>query len=232
MRQTKAVIAADSRVVVYDTVPQARAIWIKGRYFTIPNLVNDSIEGKLWDDGAVASFRLSPQDYHRYHSPVSGKVKWWKEISGDYYQVDPICLRSHIDILTKNARCAVCIESMEFGQVLFVAIGASEVGTVKWVPSRQTLRLTACCSCWPILFRFDKSIQKRGAIIHKGQELGIFEFGGSSIIVAFENGRIDFDEDLKVLSRQAIQIDVEWGQSLGVATAPERGQEYWAFPLW
>lgn len=52
---------------------------------------------------------------------------------GEYYGVDPIAIRSDIDILTNNARCAVCIESEEFGQVLFVAIGASEVGTVLYV---------------------------------------------------------------------------------------------------
>jgi phosphatidylserine decarboxylase len=62
---------------------------------------------------------------------VNGTVKWWKQIQGDYYGVDPIAIRSDIDILTNNARCAVCIETEEFGKVLFVAIGASEVGTVK-----------------------------------------------------------------------------------------------------
>ena len=61
---------------------------------------------------------------------------WWKAIKGDYYSVDPIAIRSDIDILTSNARCAVCIDSKEFGMVLFVAIGASEVGTVKYDPSR------------------------------------------------------------------------------------------------
>jgi phosphatidylserine decarboxylase len=62
---------------------------------------------------------------------VNGTVNWWKQIQGDYYGVDPIAIRSDIDILTNNARCAVCIETEEFGKVLFVAIGASEVGTVK-----------------------------------------------------------------------------------------------------
>jgi len=45
--------------------------------------------------------------------------------------VDPLCIRSDIDVLTSNARCVVAIQSEEFGEVLFVAIGAKEVGTVK-----------------------------------------------------------------------------------------------------
>lgn len=128
---TSAVIVADSRVVVYNTVEKSQKLWIKGDQFTIGNLVRDEGLAKPWHNGAVACFRLSPQDYHRYHSPVAGKVKWFKHIPGDYFQVDPVALHSSVNILTENARCAVCIESEEFGKVLFVAIGAADVGTVQ-----------------------------------------------------------------------------------------------------
>jgi phosphatidylserine decarboxylase len=130
---TKAVVVADSRVVVYPSVSQAQALWIKGKNFTIENLILDPQRAKDWAGGGVASFRLSPQDYHRYHSPVAGKVSWFKQISGDYYQVDPICLSSNVDILTRNARCCIGLETKEFGMVLFVAIGATNVGTVEYV---------------------------------------------------------------------------------------------------
>jgi phosphatidylserine decarboxylase len=91
----------------------------------------DPERASVWTDGAIASVRLSPQDYHRYHSLAAGKVSWFQEISGDYYQVDPICLSSQVDILTRNARCCLGIETREFGMVLFVAIGATDVGTVE-----------------------------------------------------------------------------------------------------
>lgn len=128
---TKAIIVADARLVVYPTLSKTKALWIKGNKFTIENLINDPEKAKPWLDGAVASFRLSPQDYHRYHSPVSGRVKWYHPIPGDYFQVDPVALHSSVNILTENARCCVCIESEEFGEVLFVAIGATDVGTVQ-----------------------------------------------------------------------------------------------------
>jgi phosphatidylserine decarboxylase len=59
--------------------------------------------------------------------------------------------------------------------------------------------------------------QTAGNEIQKGEELGIFQFGGSSIIVAFQSGRISFDEDLLSLSKEAIAVDVEVGMSLGRA---------------
>lgn len=129
----QAVIVADSRVVVYTTVAAARALWIKGSNFSIASLIQDEDKSKPWTDGAVATFRLSPQDYHRYHSPVTGTVKWYKEIPGGFYPVDPICLQSDVDILTKNSRCCLCIETKEFGDVLFVAVGTTDAEVTEYV---------------------------------------------------------------------------------------------------
>lgn len=126
----KAIVPCDCRVVTYDTVPQAKKLWIKGNDFSITNLVMDIDLGAKFDDGSVASFRLSPQDYHRYHSPVTGTIKEFRSLPGDYYEVDPIAIRSKVNILTSNARSYVLISTAEFGEVLFVAIGATDVGTV------------------------------------------------------------------------------------------------------
>ena len=56
-----------------------------------------------------------------------------------------------------------------------------------------------------------------GTEIRKGDELGIFQFGGSSIVVAFQKGRIHFDDDLRECSENRIQVAVEVGMSLGEA---------------
>jgi phosphatidylserine decarboxylase len=127
-----AVVVADSRVVTYETVSETKKLWIKGYDFTITNLVMDSLLGPQFANGPIASFRLSPQDYHRYHSPVTGTIKHFRSVPGDYYQVDPVALKSHVDILTRNAREYVVIETEEFGLVLFVAIGATDVGSVRY----------------------------------------------------------------------------------------------------
>ncbi|KUM56295.1 hypothetical protein ACN42_g10921 [Penicillium freii] len=192
---SRAVVVADSRVVVYETVEQSKKLWIKGLDFSITNLVMDTRLGAQFENGAVASFRLSPQDYHRYHSPVTGKIKLFRSMPGDYYQVDPVAIRSDIDILGRNARDYLVIETEHLGNVLFVAIGATDVGSV----------------------RIHDRWQTAGNEIQKGEELGIFQFGGSSIIVAFQSGRISFDEDLLSLSQEAIAVDVEVGMSLGRA---------------
>lgn len=60
-------------------------------------------------------------------------------------------------------------------------------------------------------------MRKAGTDVKKGDEIGLFQFGGSSIIVAFEKDRIQFDEDLLSVSRKRIMVDVEVGMSLGTA---------------
>lgn len=69
-------------------------------------------------------------------------------------------------------------------------------------------------------FRIHEKWQKTGSYINKGDELGMFQFGGSSIVVAFEKGRIEFDKDLLDVSKVAIAMDVEVGMSLGKAVKP------------
>jgi phosphatidylserine decarboxylase precursor len=125
-----AIVVADSRVVTYNSVAETKKLWIKGQDFSITNLVMDTHLGSVFENSAVASFRLSPQDYHRFHSPVTGKIKLFRSVPGDYYQVDPIALQSQVDILTRNRREYAIIDTVEFGDVLFVAIGATNVGSV------------------------------------------------------------------------------------------------------
>lgn len=126
-----AVVVADSRVVTYSSVADTKALWIKGQDFSITRLVMDTDLGAQFKDACVASFRLSPQDYHRYHSPVEGRIKCYRSIPGDYYQVDPVALNSSIDILACNHRAYLVIDTEVFGEMLFIAIGATNVGSVQ-----------------------------------------------------------------------------------------------------
>jgi len=94
----------------------------------------------------------------------------------------------------------VCSSDLEkYGNMLFIAIGATDVGTVKFRDETMSI----------------------GNKIHKGDEIGRFEFGGSSILVLFQKGRIHFDEDLLKYSKQKIMIDVEVGMSLGCLQAQD-----------
>ena len=87
---TTLVSAADCRLMTFDTVADAQKFWIKGREFTVARLLGDAYkdEAHKYTGGALAVFRLAPQDYHRFHSPVDGTIGPMSDISGEYYTVN------------------------------------------------------------------------------------------------------------------------------------------------
>lgn len=84
------VSAADCRMMAFETVSDATRLWIKGREFTVARLLGDAYKGQAerYEGGALAIFRLAPQDYHRFHVPVDGTIGPMTYISGEYYTVN------------------------------------------------------------------------------------------------------------------------------------------------
>ena len=127
------VSAADCRLIVFGDICQATQIWIKGQQFSLRSLFDDEQLAREFDGGSIAVFRLAPDDYHRFHSPIRGVIgPQMKQITGTYYTVNPIAIKGRIDVLTRNQRTVITIESDLFEKVAFVAVGALLVGSVNF----------------------------------------------------------------------------------------------------
>jgi len=191
--------AADSRLTVFDSLRQARNLFIKGSRLKLPCLLGEHIchgrpdlLNRFNDDSPVANFRLHPMDYHRFHVPVSGKVVLMEHIQGEYYTVKSKALNSRLDVLCENTRTVTLLETPENGAVLFIAIGAEDVGTVRM------------------------SIDE-GADVRKGDEIGMFQFGGSDVLVVFER-TLQWDRDLAQYSARGVETLVRVNEKIGVFT--------------
>lgn len=68
-------------------------LWIKGKEFSVKNLLQNQEVANYFKDGSLAVFRLAPQDYHRYHAPVDGILGEFVAIPGTYYTVNPMAIR-------------------------------------------------------------------------------------------------------------------------------------------
>ncbi|KAI9439535.1 hypothetical protein H4582DRAFT_2097737 [Lactarius indigo] len=64
------------QLTAFETISEATRLWIKGREFTIARLLRDAYKDQVerYAGGALVIFRLAPQVYHRFHSPVDGTV--------------------------------------------------------------------------------------------------------------------------------------------------------------
>ncbi|KAI0712799.1 phosphatidylserine decarboxylase-domain-containing protein [Cerioporus squamosus] len=188
---------ADCRLTVYQTVDAATHFWIKGNRFTIPGLLGvepKSEEARMFEGGSVAIFRLAPQDYHRFHSPIDGVVGDTSDIPGQYYTVNPQAINEPgFDVFTENKRSVLYMTHTQSGApIAFVAIGAMLVGSIAWTNGG-----------------------KKGEAVKRGDELGYFAYGGSTIVVLFPKGLIQFDDDLLKTSAVPIETLVKVGDSLG-----------------
>jgi len=73
-----AIAPADARTMVFRSIDEAKSIWIKGVGFGVHNLIGEYGKNGKADEFLGASLvisRLAPQDYHRWHFPVSGVQK-------------------------------------------------------------------------------------------------------------------------------------------------------------
>ncbi|XP_021742063.1 phosphatidylserine decarboxylase proenzyme 2-like isoform X2 [Chenopodium quinoa] len=191
-RDDIAVCGADSRLTAFKNVEDSTRFWVKGRKFSIQGLLGNDVSASHFIGGALVIFRLAPQDYHRFHLPVSGTIERFVHIPGCLYTVNPIAVNSLCDVFTENKRAVSIISTSCFGKVAFVAIGATMVGSITFT-------------------------REKGDYVQKGEEFGYFSFGGSTVICVFEKGAIKLDEDLLDNSARSLETLVRVGMTLGVS---------------
>jgi len=187
-----AVLPADGRHLAFPNVDEAEGFYVKGSKFTMRELLGDDELATKFAGGSMLISRLCPVDYHRFHFPVNGLPNVPKLINGHLYSVSPIALRKNIRYLVENKRMLTLIDSPEFDSVAMLEVGATNVGSIK-----QTF------------------VEER--LLEKGEEKGLFKFGGSCVITLFQRGRIKFADDLVEQSARCVETYARMGDRLGEA---------------
>ena len=183
-----AIIPADGRYLFSQNISKSDGFYIKGEKFNLQKLLHDPHLAKKYEHGTMLIGRLNPTDYHRFHFPIDCIPDKVKMINGYLFSVNPIAIRYDIHIFSKNKRALCSLSTENFGEVLYIEVGATNVGSIN-----QT-------------FTSFKSYKK-------GDEKGFFALGASSIILLFEPDKIVLDADL--VKAQKIEIKCLMGQSLG-----------------
>lgn len=168
---------ADCRLTAYQTIDLATEYWIKGKGFSVAKLLDDEEVAQKFEGGSIVIARLAPQDYHRWHAPVSGEVAAIKDIPGTYYTVNPQAINEPgtLDVFCENKRSVMMLKRSSTGSpIAVIAVGAMLVGSIKYVGG----------------------VDQPGTTVRRGQCLGAFYYGGSTVIVLFPRGEIVLDQDL------------------------------------
>jgi phosphatidylserine decarboxylase len=123
---------------------------------------------------------------------VSGKVGITKTVPGLLHSVNPYALEQGLPVYCLNKRTMCELKSDQLGSVLMLEVGALFVGSIV-----QTYRA--------------------GTQVQRGDEKGYFKFGGSTCILFFEEGAIEFDKDLVQNSQDGLETFVKMGEQIALS---------------
>jgi len=198
---------ADARVLAWPSAMGSTRFWIKNSDVTISAMLGSGggavAPASIWDGGPVCAFRLAPQDYHRFHSPVRGVVaKIWEE-TGTIFSVSADAAQSENAVFL-NTRKIVIIETSCCGKVAYIAIGATCVGSVVLYSDAEL-----------------KKKLKVGDTVDFGSQLGIMQFGGSTVVMLFEKGKVEFDKDIlrSTMRSDYVETYMQMGETFGRSLA-------------
>lgn len=182
------ILPCDGRFLVFPKIKSFCSYSIKREKFSLKEFLRDERLAEKYEDGCMLLARLAPRDYHRFHFPCDCLPKEAKLINGYLYSVSPIALRRNIKILQENKRMITVLSTQQFSDILYIEIGATNVGSIK-----QT---------------FFPNTKYR-----KGEEKGYFSLGGSSIVLLFEKNKIVFNQDLIRYSSKKIETRAFFGET-------------------
>lgn len=180
--ETELVAPADSKpqgiwkIDEKGDIIQPEGVLIKSRQFNrVSDLLGpDSSYGDAFAGGTLTHTFLDVNDYHRYHFPVSGTVvemnkipamdaaggiTVWDEESGRYVLQSQVIGWQAIE-----TRDSIVLDT-DYGLVAIIPVGMSQVSSCNFTEGLSV-----------------------GDKVDKGDELGYFLFGGSDIVMIFQDG--------------------------------------------
>ncbi len=158
---------------IANNVKALDRFWLKGTPYSLTNMLDNHHVHRFIGGRVMQSF-LSGANYHRWHAPIDGKVHFTKVVEAlsfsqseftagwDSTGTDSLVYESAV-----NTRGLVFIKShiKSIGMVCVIPIGITEISSV-------TITV------------------KEGDHVKKGDELGYFSYGGSTLALVFQKGAI------------------------------------------
>ncbi len=177
---------ADAKLMVFHIDSNLR-MNIKHSTYTLDELIQDVSLSKEYVNGTCFVFRLTVDDYHRYHYIDSGYKKSHKVIEGVLHTVSPIS-SDRYKVYMENQREVSVLEGENIGEYIQIEVGAILVG-----------RIT----------------NHKVATFRRGDEKGYFSFGGSTVILLMKENTIWVEDDIWESSNKGIETKVKMGEKIG-----------------
>ena len=181
----------DARYFAYQSLDDTVSVPVKGAFFKSSALLSSDRWNETFTDGPGFVARLCPVDYHRFHFCDDGEVLDSWRIHGALHSVNPWALAMRDDIFMINERHVTIVATQSLGKLAYVEVGATCVGKIE-----QTYT---------------------GTTFARGDEKGMFLFGGSTLIVIGENGCWRPDDRIIENTTRGVETYLKMGTSIGTS---------------
>jgi phosphatidylserine decarboxylase len=150
--------------------------WIKSQPYSLADMLANDDRVDQFVGGTVYQAFLSATNYHRWHSPVAGTIVRASVAEGTYYSeadaegddaVEPTNSQSYLAHVAARAIILIEADDPVIGLMAFVPVGMSDVSSCKIHPEVAP-----------------------GYHVAKGEELGYFQYGGSTYCLVFRPGAL------------------------------------------
>ena len=167
---------------------------IKGVPYTLPELLGSKSLAGRYAGGTCFVFRLCVEHYHRYCYAEGGRKSRNRKIPGVFHTVRPVALET-VPVFRQNSREYTLIRTGRFGTLLQMEVGAMLVGRI--------------CN-------LDEEAQ-----VERGQQKGMFRYGGSTIILLVQAGRISLGDEMLSAMKEGREVPVRMGCMIARSTADD-----------
>ncbi len=187
--KTDLVSPCDGLLTAY-TITDDLIFTVKNSQYSISSLLENQEIANKYKNGVCLIFRLTPSHYHRYHYFDDGQKGENIKIPGILHTVQPVAVEN-VPVYSRNSRQYCILNTENFGDVVFMEVGAMLVGRIVNYHQSHTFK--------------------------RGDEKGKFEFGGSTIILLFRPQRIQLEKNIVSSSLICREFPVKTGQKIGKA---------------
>lgn len=194
----------DGTISQIGTISDGDILQAKGRFFKLQDLLaGDQAIAALFLNGHFTTLYLSPGDYHRIHMPIDGELTQMIYVPGRLFAVNPPATRYIDSLFSRNERIINLFET-KAGKMAMINVGALFVGSMETVWGGE---ITPASDRQ--ISRYNYLPANKATHLKRGQEMGRFNMG-STVILLFEPGRIEWSAGLQV--GEKVQMGGELGR--------------------
>lgn len=152
--------------------------WLKGQPYSVLDILNHDELAEQFVGGTIYQAFLSALSYHRWHAPVSGKIVKTAVVDGTYFSEPPFTGFQAKGTMDSEGQSTgqEFLSAMATRGIIYIEADNPAIGLMAVVP----IGMVEVSTC-------DITV-KEGDHVKKGDQLGMFHFGGSTHCLLFRKG--------------------------------------------